>query len=135
MKQDLESFVKGLKKSTQQHKSRRNIYGGQRYNEAIKKDLYFFIKKETGIEAKTPSDQRRVIVETAKARANDEQHFLEFLPIIGQFLPFVFGNGNEAAAAAEQARREAEEAQRRQPMYLIVGGIAAVIVVILLIKK
>ena len=135
MKQDLESFVKGLKKSTQQHKSRRNIYGGQRYNEAIKKDLYFFIKKETGIEAKTPSDQRRVIIETAKARANDEQHFLELLPIIGQFLPFIFGNGNEAAAAAEQARREAEEAQRRQTMYLIVGGIAAVIVVILLIKK
>ena len=135
MKQDLESFVKGLKKSTQQHKSRRNIYGGQRYNEAIKKDLYFFIKKETGIEAKTPSEQRRVIVETAKARANDEQHFLEFLPIIGQFLPFVFGNGNEAAAAAEQARREAEEAQRRQNMYLIFGSVAAVIVVILLIKK
>lgn len=135
MKQDLESFVKGLKKSTQQHKSRRNIYGGQRYNEAIKKDLYFFIKKETGIEAKTPSDQRRVIVETAKARANNEQHFLEFLPIIGQFLPFVFGNGNEAAAAAEQARREAEEAQRRQTMYLIFGSVAAVIVVILLIKK
>ena len=136
MRGDIESFVKGLKRSTDQHKPRLKTYGAKRYNEAIKKDVYFFLKKETGVEAKTPAEQKRVILETVKAKTKDEQHFLEWIPVVGQLLPFLFGNGDEAArAAAEAARQQAEAEQRRQMMYLIFGAIAVIVAVIILIKK